>query len=103
VKANWSSGVMTAQQISLQPLPTDAVRGTQLPIGELTCTLRIRNKLLSKPSTIAYEDAAAAPFAARKASVTTRVPPEVNPNPYGVGPCDAIARVVPKVPLAATW
>src|SRR5215208_3642480 len=63
VKANRSLGVTTAQQISLRPLPTDEVRGT------------------SDPSTIAYDDAAAAPFSARKASVTTRVPSEVNAKP----------------------
>src|SRR5215203_7403395 len=70
VKANRSSGETTAQQISLRPLPTEGVRGS------------------SEPSTIAYDDAAAAPFSARKASVTTSGPPEVNPNPYCVGPCD---------------
>src|SRR5215208_4926637 len=80
VKANWSSGVTTAQQISLRPLPTDEVRATRDPL------------------TIAYDDAAAAPFSARKASVTTRAPPDVNAKPYGVGPSDAIAREAPKVP-----
>src|SRR5215210_4676423 len=83
-KANRSSGVTTAQQISLRPLPTDEVRGT------------------SDPSTIAYDDAAAAPFSARKASVTTSAPPDVNAKPYGVGPCEAIEREAPKVPSAAT-
>src|SRR5215218_6227888 len=78
VKANRSSGVTTAQQISLRPLPTEGVRGS------------------SEPSTIAYDDAAAAPFSARKASVTTSVPPEVTAKPYGVGPCDAIVRESPK-------
>src|SRR5215208_2323923 len=63
VKANRSSGVMTAQQISLRPLPTEEVRAT------------------SDPSSIAYDDAAAAPFSAPKASVTTSVPPEVNAKP----------------------
>jgi hypothetical protein len=62
-KANRSSGVTTAQQISLRPLPTDGVRGS------------------SDPSTIAYDDAAAAPFSARKASVTTSAPAEVNAKP----------------------
>src|SRR5829696_8217982 len=82
VKAYRSSGVTTAQQISLRPLPTDPVRGSR------------------EPSTIAYDDAAAAPFSAGKASVTTSMPPEVNANPYGVGPCDAIMRGAPKVPPA---
>src|SRR3954447_16647010 len=63
VKANRSSGVTTAQHISLRPLPTDEVRGT------------------SDPSTIAYDEAAAAPFSARKASATTSVPPEVKAKP----------------------
>src|SRR3712207_3172377 len=63
VKANRSSGVMTAQQISLRPLPTEEVRTT------------------SDPSSMAYDDAAAAPFSAPKASVTTSVPPEVNAKP----------------------
>src|SRR5829696_3819555 len=63
VKANRSSGVTTAQQISLQPLPTEEVRAT------------------SDPSTRAYDDAAAAPSWAPKASVTTSVPPEVNAKP----------------------
>src|SRR5215218_633094 len=84
VKANRSSGVTTAQQISLRPLPTDEVRGT------------------SEPSTIRYDDAAAAPFSARKASVTTSAPPDVNAKPYGVGPCDGIVWEAPKVPSAAT-
>src|SRR3954471_14564703 len=84
VKANRSSGVTTAQQISLRPLPTEEVRGT------------------SDPSMTAHEDAAAAPFSAPKASVTTRAPPEVNAKPYGVGPYDAIAWEVPKVPSAST-
>src|SRR5918996_5105387 len=52
VKAQRSSGVTTAQQISLRPLPTEEVRAT------------------SDPSSIAYDDAAAAPFWAPKASVT---------------------------------
>src|ERR687890_442304 len=71
-KANRSSGVTTAQQISLRPLPTDEVRAT------------------SDPSSIEYDDAAAAPFWAPKASVTISVPPEVNAKPYGVGPPEAI-------------
>src|SRR5215218_7233769 len=73
VKANRSSGVTTAQQISLRPLPTEEVRAT------------------SDPSSIAYDDAAAAPFSAPKASVTTSVPPEVNAKPYGVGPSETIS------------
>src|SRR4029453_11497158 len=85
VKANRPSGVTTAQQISLRPLPTDPLRGS------------------SEPSTIAYDEAAAAPFSARKASVTTNVPPEAKPNPYGVGPCDSTIVEAPKVPSAATW
>ena len=84
VKANRSSGVTTAQQISLRPLPTDEVRGT------------------SDPSTSAYDDAAAAPFSARKASVTTSTPPDVNAKPYGAGPCDGIVWEARKVPSAAT-
>ena len=82
--ANLPSGVTTAQQISLRPLPTDPLRGS------------------IDPSTIAYDDAAAAPFSARKASVTTNVP-EANPNPYGVGPCDATVLEAPNVPSAVTW
>src|SRR5918911_5336337 len=62
-KANRSSGVTTAQQISLRPLPTEEVRAS------------------SEPSTIAYDDAAAAPLSAPKASVTMSVPPEVNAKP----------------------
>src|SRR5829696_2321761 len=84
VKANRSSGVTTAQQISLRSLPTEEVRTT------------------SDPSSIAYDDAAAAPFWAPKASVTMSVPPEVNAKPEGVGPSEAAAREALKVPSGAT-
>src|SRR4029453_17850947 len=68
VKANRSSGVTTAQQISLRPLPTEGVTD------------------LTPPSRTTYDDAAASPFPARNASVTTSAPPLVNAKPYGVGP-----------------
>jgi hypothetical protein len=63
VKANRSSPVTAAQQISLRPLPSDLVTG-----------------VIVVPSTT-YDETAAAPFSAPKASVTTSVPVEVNAKP----------------------
>ena len=60
----------TAQQISLRPLPIDRETG------------------IASPPPTRYEDAAAFPFSAPNASVTTRVSP-ANAKPYGVGPEEA--------------
>src|SRR5262249_2786004 len=78
------SGDATAQQISLRPLPTELVT-TSAP----------------RPST-RYEDAAAFPFAAPNASVTTSVSPPAKVKPYGVGPADGVACGSPSDPSAAT-
>src|SRR5262245_59410830 len=63
VYANRSSGVTTAQQISLIPSGSERVFAARLP------------------SFGVYDDAAAAPLSARNASVTMRDPFEANANP----------------------
>src|SRR4029079_5925488 len=75
---------MTAQQISLRPLPTDRETGDTAP----PCTT--------------YEDAAARPTCAPNASVTISVPPLVKANPYGVGPDDGCTCGSPRRPEAST-
>src|SRR5206468_3122931 len=84
VKAYRSSPVTTAQQISLRPLPIEPVTG------------------VTPPSRTMYDDAAAAPFSARNASVTISVPPLVNAKPYGVGPDDGWDIGSPSRPSAPT-
>src|SRR5437773_1902738 len=84
VNAYRSSLLTIAQQISLRPFPTD----------------RETAERPSSPTT--YDEAAALPRAAPKASVTTSVPALVNANPYGVGPADGISRDSPRSPSEST-
>src|SRR5215212_10206329 len=84
VKTERPSLVATAQQISLRPFPIDAVTGRT-----------------AEPSST-YEEAAAFPCCAPKASVTTRMPSAVIVKPYGVGPDDAITVGAPSSPAFAT-
>jgi hypothetical protein len=85
MKTNRPSAVTTAQQISLRPFPSERVTGA------------------SSPPETRYEDAAAAPFSARNASVMIRREPSgVNANPYGVAPDEGKARISPRRPSGPT-
>ena len=68
MNAKRPSLVTTAQQISLRPFPSERVAGSTARLPSL------------------YDEAAALPFSARNASVTTSVPSLVKAKPYGVGP-----------------
>ena len=65
-------------------MPTEAVTGVALP------------------SWMVYDEAAAAPFSARNASVTINAPLLVNANPYGVGPDDGRDCGAPSRPSTPT-
>src|SRR5262245_19892445 len=83
VKAYRPSRVTTAQQISLRPLPIERETG------------------IASPPPSRYDEAAALPFAAPNASVTTSVSP-AKANPYGVGPEDGDMRLSPSRAAAST-
>src|SRR5262245_41272193 len=83
VNAYRPSSVATAQQISLRPLPIERETG------------------VASPASNRYDDAAALPFAAPNASVTTSVSP-ANTKPYGVGPEDSETRASPSRPASPT-
>jgi hypothetical protein len=79
-----SSGETAAQQTSLRVLGT----------GPLT--------MLRRPGRSSrYDDAEAAPTCPPAASVTMRLPVEVNSNPYGVAPAEATMARAPALPSAA--
>src|SRR5690348_5345033 len=83
VKTYRPSRVDTAQQISLRPLPIDRDTG-------------------SRPAPQRYDEAAAAPTLAPKASVTTSVRSPAKAKPYGVGPDDGISWAAPGWPESST-